>query len=96
MRPRAAARSPMRGASQPATKAGGCTDERARPWSRRSPRASGFGRWRALRYPKLERERIAPCRPGFLIATFRCVAPARCGAFADERRIVAGDEGGRA
>jgi len=28
-----------------------------------------------------------------LIATFRCAAPARCGAFADERRIVAGDEG---
>jgi hypothetical protein len=27
------------------------------------------------------------------IATFRCEAPARCGAFADERRIVAGDGG---
>ena len=41
-------------------------------------------------------ERIAPLRTGALIATFRCAAPARCGAFADERRIVAGDEGGRA
>jgi hypothetical protein len=32
---------------------------------------------------------------GARIATFRCAAPARCGAFADERRIVADDEGGR-
>jgi hypothetical protein len=30
-----------------------------------------------------------------LISTFRRYAPARCGAFADERRIVVGDEGGR-
>jgi hypothetical protein len=30
---------------------------------------------------------------GVLIATFRCYAPARCGAFADERRIVAGRRG---
>ena len=29
-----------------------------------------------------------------LIATFRCAAPARCGAFADERRVVVGDAGG--
>jgi hypothetical protein len=28
-----------------------------------------------------------------LTATFRRDAPARCGAFADERRVVAGDEG---
>jgi hypothetical protein len=35
-------------------------------------------------------------RTGVLIATFRCDTPARCGAFADERRIVVGDEGGRA
>jgi hypothetical protein len=34
-------------------------------------------------------------RIGVLIATFRCVAPVRCGAFADERRIVAGEAGGR-
>jgi len=33
--------------------------------------------------------------PGVLIATFRCAAPACCGAFADERRVVAGDAGGR-
>jgi hypothetical protein len=31
-----------------------------------------------------------------LIATFRCAAPGRCGAFGDERRVVGGDEGGRA
>ena len=31
---------------------------------------------------------------GALIATFHCVAP-RCGTFDDQRRIVAGDEGGR-
>jgi hypothetical protein len=30
-----------------------------------------------------------------LSAAFRCDAPARCGAFDDERRRVAGDEGGR-
>jgi WD40 repeat protein len=32
---------------------------------------------------------------GLLIATFRCDASASCCAFADERRIVAGDAGGR-
>jgi hypothetical protein len=30
-----------------------------------------------------------------LIATFRCHAPALCGPFEDERRIVAGHAGGR-
>ena len=34
-----------------------------------------------------------PFHTGALIATFRCAAPARCGAFAHERRVVAGDEG---
>jgi hypothetical protein len=29
------------------------------------------------------------------IAAFRCDSPARCGAFADERRVVGGDEGRR-
>jgi hypothetical protein len=29
------------------------------------------------------------------IATFRCNAAARCGAFVDEGRVVAGDQGGR-
>jgi hypothetical protein len=33
--------------------------------------------------------RNAPLHTGALIATFRCAGPARCGAFADERRIVA-------
>jgi len=33
---------------------------------------------------------VAPGRTGVLIATLRCDAPARCGAFADERRVVAG------
>jgi WD40 repeat protein len=32
---------------------------------------------------------------GLLITTFHCDAPAHCCVFADERRIVAGDEGGR-
>ena len=32
---------------------------------------------------------------GLLIATFHCDAPARCCAFVDEQRIVAGDGGGR-
>jgi hypothetical protein len=32
---------------------------------------------------------------GNLIATFHCDAPAICCAFADGRRVVAGDEGGR-
>src|ERR1700733_1639830 len=33
--------------------------------------------------------------PGARVATFRCAAPVRCGAFSDERRDVAGDAGGR-
>ena len=32
---------------------------------------------------------MKPLRIGVPIATFHCAAPARCGAFADERRIVA-------
>jgi hypothetical protein len=32
---------------------------------------------------------------GPLIATFRCDAPPRCGAFAEGQRIFAGDVGGR-
>jgi len=32
---------------------------------------------------------------GLLLATFQCDAPARCCAFVDDRRIVAGDAGGR-
>jgi hypothetical protein len=60
-------------------------DERARPWSRRSPRV--------LR--GLELELIATLQAGKLIATFHRAAPARYGAFADGRRVVMGDEGGR-
>jgi hypothetical protein len=37
---------------------------------------------------------MTPLRTGVPIATFRCPAPAHCGAFDDERRIVARDEGG--
>jgi hypothetical protein len=44
---------------------------------------------------ELDLERTAPLRTALLVATFRCAALARCGAFVDERRIVAGDEGGR-
>jgi hypothetical protein len=42
-----------------------------------------------------ETERIARLRTRVLTATFRCDAPARCGAFANERRVVAADGGGR-
>jgi hypothetical protein len=41
-------------------------------------------------------ERIALASHGVPIATFRCDAPARRGVFADERRVVVGDEGGQA
>jgi WD40 repeat protein len=34
-------------------------------------------------------------KTGLLIATFHCDAAARCCAFADAHRIVAGDDGGR-
>jgi hypothetical protein len=52
---------------------------RARPRSRCAPRAS----------------RMTSLHTGALIGTFRRVAPSRGGAFADGRRIVAGDEGRR-
>jgi hypothetical protein len=35
-------------------------------------------------------------RTGVRIATFRCAAPERCGAFANERCLGGGDEGTRA
>ena len=38
---------------------------------------------------------MTPFCTGALIATFRCDAPARCGACADERRVMGGDVGGR-
>jgi WD40 repeat protein len=39
--------------------------------------------------------RVWDLETGVVIATFRCDAPAGCCAFADGRRIVAGNEGGR-
>jgi hypothetical protein len=51
-------------------------------------------------FPPLDSVREAGARTdtrsptAMLIATFRYAAPARCGASANERRIVAGDEGG--
>ena len=50
LRPRLAARLPMSGASWRAKAAECVSDERARPWSRRSPRALRFARrsWRLL------------------------------------------------
>jgi hypothetical protein len=44
---------------------------------------------------RLERERIASFHAGVLAATLRRDAPARCGGFVDERRIVVGDGGRR-
>jgi hypothetical protein len=41
-----------------------------------------------IRLARLERERVTPHRTGVLTATFRFAAPARCGAFVDERRVV--------
>jgi len=41
------------------------------------------------------RDRMTRFTPRLLIAAIRCDAPAYCGAFADARRIVAGDGGGR-
>jgi hypothetical protein len=40
----------------------------------------------------LEREPDSPLRTAVLIATRRRAAPARCGVFADERRVVAATE----
>jgi hypothetical protein len=39
--------------------------------------------------------RVWDLESGVLIATFHCEGAARCCAFADERRIFAGDAGGR-
>jgi hypothetical protein len=44
---------------------------------------------------ELALERMTALHTGVLIATFRSAPSARCGAFADARRIVASDEGGR-
>jgi hypothetical protein len=70
-------------------------DQRARPWSRRSPRAVRCGTW-AVRFARLELELDnALFAPGVRIASSNRDMPPRCGAFADERRVVAGAGGGR-
>jgi hypothetical protein len=71
----------MSGASLAEKKADECDDERARPWSRRSPQA--------FRLLAGARTAGAPFRTDVPIATFRCDAPAPAGGFADKRRIVA-------
>jgi hypothetical protein len=63
---------------------------------RRGSLGPGVGFWRyalQIRCARLTLKRIAPFRTGVLIATFRCGAPARCGAFVDEGCMVAGDRG---
>src|SRR6202034_1462712 len=68
------------------------TDERPRPWSRRSPRAlrPGMLAGAHVRCGSRGWRRRLPLHANALAATFRRDAPARCGAFGDERRIVAG------
>ena len=108
LRPRVAARSPMSGASWRATKAAECIssyvgrqviDARARSWARRPPRALRCGTGaNPSRFPPLNPvcEAVArtSCRPAHYQLPY--YAPARCGAFADERRVVPGDGGGLA
>jgi hypothetical protein len=52
--------------------------------------ANGSSSRRAIRFTRPDRELMPPFRTGVLIATFRRDAPARCGALADDARIVAG------
>jgi hypothetical protein len=61
-------------------------NERARP------RFASLGAGRSRAGSK----RMTALRAGALIATFRCDAPGRCGAFGDARRVVADNVGGRA
>jgi hypothetical protein len=63
----------------------------------RGSRSSGAN---ASRFPPLDPVREAGARTdkslfntGVLVATFHRAAPARCGAFAEARRVVAGDGG---
>jgi hypothetical protein len=87
MRPAFAARAPMPGASL----------RRGRPLYIHSIEWSPTGRGARRSNPAREagarigNPLFTPAGP---IATFRCAAPARCGAFADERRVMAGGEGG--
>ena len=50
---------------------------------------------RSIRFARLEPERRRLPNDGVLIAAFRGAAPARCGAFTDERRIERGLRNGR-
>jgi hypothetical protein len=75
------ARSPM-SASWPATKAAACGRET-------------FSLADATVYLAGDRTDYYPLHAAVLIATLRCAAPARCGGFADERRVLVGDEGER-
>jgi hypothetical protein len=49
---------------------------------------------RPVQFARPELERIALLCTGALVTTFRRAAPARCGAFAEERRAVAATQGG--
>jgi len=55
---------------------------------RRRAAAHGFPPFDPVRDPGTRTDQRA-FRTGVLIATFRCAAPACCGAFTDERRVVA-------
>ena len=82
MRPRVAAR--FGGGRRGAVGDVRVSDRRAcAAWSGRAPRA----------FARLELERIMHFRTGVLIVTMHRDAPACSSAFADQRRIVAGDEG---
>ena len=106
-RPRVAARSPMSGASLPELglplggppASGGRSSTTVRvPVSSFAAGVSdtklGHGSRCPIRFASLELEWVTPLRIGARIATFHRYGPARCGALGDERRIVAGDEGG--
>jgi len=56
--------------------------------------ASLFAPFAAGVFARLRRTDKRPGRTSVRIATFRCNAPARCGAFGNAWGIVAGDEGG--
>jgi hypothetical protein len=86
LRPCVAARSPM-SASWLLVYDGGRVYRRAR-----APLVASFA---ADAREDLSSNCSRPLHTGVLIANFHRAAPARCGAFADERRVVAGDEGGR-
>jgi len=90
MRPRAASRSSMSGASWPATAE--CTAERALLLASLAASVAwrSVGGWHGSRG---WRAKIIRSSHRWLIATFHRDAPARCGAFGVERRIVAGAEG---